>query len=256
MSGQPSADPELPNAARVYDYLLGGACNFEPDRVFADRFIAAMPEAKAAARHNRDFLRRVVRWCRAEGITQFLDLGSGIPTVGNVHDTVPDARVVYVDHDPTAVAHSEIELADAPLTAPVLADMLDPDAVLGSEAVGRLLDLTEPIAVLMVAVLHFVADPMPAIRRYVDAIAPGSFLVITHGSADSARNGFDNVGRLYAEAGTPGVTRTRAEIEALIDGTDLVDPGVVWTPLWRPDTDPGDIDPRESLAYAVVGRRR
>lgn len=255
MSG-PAVDPDRPNAARVYDYLLGGACNFEPDRRFAERIVAAMPEARSAARENRDFLRRAVRYFRAQGITQFLDLGSGIPTVGNVHEAVPDARVLYVDVDPIAVAHSEVELAGCPRAEVVLADMLDPDTVLDSAATGRLLDLEQPIAVLMVSVLHFVPDPMPAIRRYVEAMAPGSHLAITHGTRDARHPNNDSAVRLYAETGTTSISRDRAEVEALIDGLDLVEPGVVWTPQWHPDTTPGDADPRESLIYAVVGRRR
>ena len=255
MSGPSAIDPDRPHPARIYDYLLGGACNFAPDREFANRFLAAMPGARTAARLNRDFLRRAVRYCQSQGIDQFLDLGSGIPTVGNVHETAPGASVVYVDFDPIAVAHAEIVLADTPTAAPVLADMLDAAAVLESDQVRALLDLDRPVAVLMVAVLHFVADPHQALRHYVDALAPGSHLVISHGTGDGRREGTDKVTKLYQDNGTPGVHRDKASVEALFAGTDLVDPGLVWTPLWHPDSDLGDLDPRDSLAYAGVGKK-
>ncbi|OLR91358.1 SAM-dependent methyltransferase [Actinokineospora bangkokensis] len=255
MSGPSAIDPERPHPARIYDYLLGGACNFAPDREFANRFVAALPEARTAAVLNRDFLRRAVRYCRAQGVDQFLDLGSGIPTVGNVHETAPDARVVYVDSDPIAVAHSEIVLADTPLAAPLLADMLDAESVLDSAPVRALLDLDRPVAVLMVAVLHFVPDPHDALRQYIAAMAPGSHLVISHGTRDAHPEGLDQAGKLYRDNGTPGTPRDKREVEALFTGTTLLPPGVVWTPLWHPDTTPTDPDPRNSLAYAGVGRK-
>lgn len=254
MSGSPEIDTDRPHPARVYDYLLGGACNFEPDRAFAAQIVAAMPQVAVAARVNREFLRRAVRFCTARGIDQFLDLGSGIPTVGNVHETAPGARVVYVDSDPIAVAHSEIELRDVPNAGVVLADLLDVDAVLGSEAVGRLLDLDRPLAVLVVAVLHFVPEPAAALARYVEAMAPGGVLVLSHGTSDAPRERSPDVNRAYAESGTPGIGRDRAQIAELCAGVDLVDPGIVWTAEWHPDA-PLAADPSESMAYAAVGIR-
>src|SRR6266496_362687 len=178
-------DLDRPNAARIYDYFLGGACNFEHDREFADKFLKIMPEAELAARRNRAFLRRAVRFCVEQGIRQFLDIGSGIPTVGNVHEIAqgmdPECRVLYVDNEPVAVAHSELMLEGNENAAVLQADLCDPDTVLGSQSAQQLLNFDEPLGLLMVAVLHFVpdtADPQSAIARYISALAPGSFYVL------------------------------------------------------------------------------
>lgn len=169
-----SIDVDKPNLARIYDYFLGGACNFAPDRELADRLVEVIPEAERAAQQNRAFLGRAVRFCAEQGIRQFLDLGSGIPTVGNVHEiaqrVVPECRVVYVDIDPVAVAHGELMLEADHRVDVVLADMVDTDRVLDSEPVRRLLDLQAPLAVLMVGMLHWIpdaVDPWRAVARYV-----------------------------------------------------------------------------------------
>ncbi|GLW95744.1 SAM-dependent methyltransferase [Actinokineospora globicatena] len=245
-------DPDRPHPARIYDYLLGGACNFAPDRAFAEQFLRVMPGAADAARLNRAFLRRAVRFGVDAGVTQFLDLGSGIPTVGNVHETAPGARVLHVDNDPIAIAHSEIELADAPNATAVLGDLRDTDAVLAAAA--EVLDLTRPVGLLMLAVLHFVDEPHEPLRRYTDAIAPGSYLAITHGTADGAPDKREDVLRLYASSGSPATPRDRAQVADLVDGLVVEPPGVVWTPLWRPD-EPAAGNPAQSLTYAVVARK-
>ncbi|MBM7769931.1 hypothetical protein JOD54_000135 [Actinokineospora baliensis] len=245
-------DPDRPHPARIYDYLLGGACNFEPDRAFAEQFLRVMPGAADAARLNRAFLRRAVRHCADNGVTQFLDLGSGIPTVGNVHETAPEARVLYVDNDPIAIAHSEIELADATNATAVLGDLRDPDAVLSAAA--GVLDFDRPIGLLMLAVLHFVAEPEEPLRRYLSAMVPGSFVAITHGTADEEPDKREDVLRLYASSGSPAHPRDRAQVAALVDGLEIVDPGVVWTSQWRPDL-PAATDPARSMTYAVVARK-
>src|SRR5690349_13880313 len=177
-------DLTKPSAARIYDYFLGGGCNFEIDRQFADRFLKVMPEAELVARRNRAFLGRAVRFCVDQGIRQFLDIGSGIPTVGNVHEiaqeAAPECRVLYVDNEPVAVAHSELMLEHNPNTAILQADLCDPGTVLNSASARRLLDLSAPMALLMVAVLHFVPDsaqPRLAIEQYLKALAPGSLFV-------------------------------------------------------------------------------
>ncbi|WP_091455233.1 SAM-dependent methyltransferase [Actinokineospora iranica] len=247
-------DPERPHQARVYDYLLGGACNFEPDRIFAEKFLAAMPHVGIAARLNRHFLQRAVRYCLDQGIHQFLDLGSGIPTVGNVHETAPGAHVVYVDKDPIAVACGDVELRDVPTAETVHADLCDPDAVLGSAAVRNLIDFTKPVAVLMVAVLHYIPDPHPAITRYVAEMAPGSFLVLSHGTGDGNPDNGEDVVRLHEGAGVLPSPRTHAEVTALCADLHLVPPGVVWTPLWRPDSAP-ITNPTDAMSYAAVARR-
>jgi hypothetical protein len=250
-----SVDLDRPNAARIYDYLLGGAANFEQDRVFAEKLLEVMPQARAAAQLNRAFLRRAVRFCVEAGVTQFVDIGSGIPTSGNVHEIAPDARVLYVDNEAVAVAHSELLLGDNELASCMLGDLTDPDPVLASTAV----DWSQPIALLMVAVLHFVPDsarPREAVARYVSALAPGSYLVLSHGAENPKLAGVDEVDRLYRTSANPGVRRTEEEITAFFDGMELVPPGLVWTPQWHPDSpdEVGD-DPESSLVMAGVARK-
>ncbi|WP_018686401.1 SAM-dependent methyltransferase [Actinokineospora enzanensis] len=247
-------DPDRAHPARIYDYLLGGACNFEPDRVLAERILEVMPGAAEAARVNRAFLRRAVRYCADQGIQQFLDLGSGIPTVGNVHETAPGSRVAYIDNDPIAVAHSEIELADTPTAEAVLGDLCDPDGVLDAEPVRRLIKPDEPVAVLMVAVLHFIPEPYDALARYVAAMPSGSYLALTHGTVDTKPPSSGDVINLYENSGSSVAPRSREEVAALCDGLAIVEPGVVWTPEWHPDA-PLTADPRDAMAYAVVARK-
>ncbi len=255
-----SIDLERPNAARVYDYLLGGACNFEVDRVFAQRLVEFAPQTRAILRHNRAFLGRAVRFCVEQGIRQFLDLGSGIPTVGNVHEiaqrAAPECRVVYVDNEQIAVAHSELMLEHNDNADVMLANLLDVNTVLGSEPVRRLIDFSQPMAVILAAVLHFVPDeanPHQAVARYVDAMAPGSFLVLSHG-AHTGEHRYRVVRRMYDQSGTPAAVRTREQIQAFMTGTDIVEPGVVWTPQWRPEVSPGD-QPAPAVIYGAVGRK-
>jgi hypothetical protein len=250
-----SIDLERPNAARVYDYLLGGAANFETDRVFADKLLEMMPLAKPAARMNRAFLRRAVRFCVSAGIDQFLDIGSGVPTAGNVHEIAPDARVQYVDNEPVAVTHSELLLRDNPNASCMLGDLTDPEPILAAST----LDFSRPVALLMVAVLHFIpeeAGPREAVARYVSMLAPGSYVVLSHGAERPTTPAPTEVDRLYETSANPGVRRTPAEIEAFFDGLELVEPGLVWTPEWRPDS-PADAidDPPSSLVLAGVARK-
>jgi hypothetical protein len=254
-----SIDLDRPNAARIYDYLLGGAANFEQDRVFAEKLLEVMPLARPAARLNRAFLRRAVRFCVEQGIRQFVDVGSGIPTAGNVHEIAqavdPTARVLYVDNEPVAVTHSELLLADNPYASSMHGDLTDPEPVLASP----LIDFSQPVAVLMVAVLHFVPDsagPHEAVARYVSAMAPGSFLVLSHGRENPAPATRDEVGRLYQQSSNPGVLRSPEQIARFFDGLELVEPGLVWTPQWRPESpeDVGD-HPESSLVCAGVARK-
>lgn len=252
-----SIDLDRPNAARVYDYLLGGGCNFEPDRVFADTLLKTNPEADEMVRLNRAFLGRAVRFCVSQGVRQFLDLGSGLPTAGNVHEiaerAAPGCRVVYVDNEPIAVEHGQLMLDGNDHAAVAWADVVDVDAVLGSQPVQRLIDFTQPVAITMAAVLHFVpdsADPYQVVARYVQAMTSGSFLVVSHGAGADER--LLQYGRqLYGQPITP---RTREDIRALLADTQLVDPGVVWTPQWRPEFDPGH-HPERARIYAAVGRK-
>jgi hypothetical protein len=184
-------DLSRPSAARVYDYYLGGSHNLEVDRRMAREAISLWPDLPEIMQTNRAFLRRSVRYLTGQGITQFLDVGSGIPTVGNVHEAArqadPRARVVYVDSDPLAVAHSRAILAGDEHPAVVHADVREPETILWDPTVRTTLDLDRPIAVLMVAVLHFVSDehdPFGAVARVRDRLAPGSHLVLSHASAE------------------------------------------------------------------------
>jgi SAM-dependent methyltransferase len=255
-------DIDRPSAARVYDYYLGGSHNFAVDRDMARQAIADWPDLPRVLQANRAFMRRAVRFCVSQGIDQFLDVGSGIPTVGNVHEVAqaedPAARVVYVDIDPVAVAHSGALLADDPRTEVVHADFLDVDAVLGAPATRAVLDLDRPVALLAVALLHFVGDesrPAEALARYRDALAPGSHLVLSHASADiMPPERADEHVALYRRTATPMSMRPHDEVEAFFDGFTLLEPGVVGIPFWRPD---GPVPPgaERNPGYAGVGRR-
>jgi hypothetical protein len=252
---------ERPSVARVYDYYLGGSHNFAVDRQVGRRTIELWPDLPLAMQANRAFLRRSVRYLVTQGITQFLDLGSGIPTQGNVHEVAqvasPEARVIYVDIDPMAVAHSRAVLAGNPRADIVQADLRDLPAILDDPRSRRLLDLTQPIGVLMVAILHFIPDQADAasiVAQYRNIMASGSYLALTHGAqSDQA----EPTAEFYRRTTAPFVLRTRPEIEALLDGFDLVPPGLVFWPLWRPDS-PADVDdhPERFSGYAAVGHRK
>jgi O-methyltransferase involved in polyketide biosynthesis len=252
-------DITRPSVARVYDYYLGGSHNFAADREFAREVIAVMPDMPRVAQENRAFLRRAVRHLCDAGVDQFLDLGSGIPTAGSVHEVAPDATVVYVDHDPVAVTHSRTLLAGQDRVVVAAADLRDPDAVLADPIVSATLDTSRPVAVLLVSVLHFVADdrdPAGFIARYLRDLPAGSHLVLSHATAES-RPGAADAQALYNRSRSPqGMRmRSRAEVEALFDGVRLLEPGVVRIPHWRPESPddvPADVD--SYPGFAGVGR--
>ena len=256
-------DISRPSVARVYDYYLGGSHNFESDREFAQEALRAFPELPAVLRDGRRLLARMVRRLCALGVEQFLDLGSGIPTEGNVHEVArsacASAVVVYVDHDPVAVTHSRALLADVPWAHVAAADIRDPREVLARAAECGL-DLARPVAVLAVSVLHFVGDderPADLMAAYMDAVAPGSYLAISHAGRDGRPEAVD-VERVYRGPGSPNAMRmrTRAEIAALFGDLELVEPGLVAPPLWWPD--PADDPPLVAADYpgvAGLGRR-
>jgi hypothetical protein len=256
-------DADTPSAARIYDYALGGLHNFAADRAAADAFFSLVPDAPLVARSNRAFLQRAVRYCAEQGIAQFLDLGSGIPTVGNVHEVAqrinPDSRVVYVDNEAVAVAHTREIIDGQQSVAIVDADMRDPDAVLGAPETRRLLDFGRPIALMMVAVLHYVSkddDVAGIISRYRSALAPGSFVAVSHTTEDPRPEVEAVIRQVFEQTGTPIIHRDRDEVTALLDGLDIVEPGVVWTPQWRPD-DENDVlhdEPSRSATFAAVAR--
>ena len=258
-------DAKPATAARIYDYMLGGTHNFPADREAAQQVVQVWPLAPALARTNRAFLRRVVRTLTGAGIGQFLDLGSGIPTAGNVHELAPQARVVYVDIDPVAIAESHEILDDQERVTALRADLTQPETVLDHPEVRRLLRFDEPIAILSVAVLHFVADDAlayGALERYVAAAAPGSYLAISHGSVpeeahiDELSQTAENV--YQARTSTPVQGRSRAGVERFFAGLELVEPGLVWLPQWRPaPDDAADFadHPAECLILGGVGRK-
>ncbi|WIM98769.1 SAM-dependent methyltransferase [Actinoplanes oblitus] len=258
-------DPNKPSAARIYDAFLGGKHNFAADRVVAGRAVELVPGLPEIVRANRAFLRRSVRYALARGVDQFLDLGSGIPTEGNVHEVAqeidPAARIAYVDIDPTAVLYAQDLLAANPHAVVIRADLQEPESVLGGHALRDLLDLSRPIAVLMVAVLHFTPDSprlAAALRGYRAAVAPGSLLAISHATSSGADPAaVDRVADLYNRTGTPLVLRDRDQVAALFDGWDLVEPGVVYSPQWHPDpADAAVHDPAGFLTLAGVGLAR
>ncbi|WP_226899767.1 SAM-dependent methyltransferase [Nonomuraea phyllanthi] len=229
-------DHETPNLARMYDYMLGGKDNFAVDRLAIEQLAELIPEAVPLARANRAFLQRAVRYVAAAGVRQFLDLGSGLPTQGSAHEVAPDARVVYVDHDPVVAAHAGALLGHTGRAAFVQADLLDPAAVLAGA--GRFLDLREPVGVLLVSILHFLPDaahPQRAVAALRESLPPGSHLVITHVTS----MGRLEDGERYRGAGTDdpggGTDRTPAEIRAFFGDFPLEPPGLVQAVDWRPD---------------------
>jgi len=262
-------DRKPATAARIYDYLLGGTNNFPADRQAAATLLAQVPDIPVFARSNRAFVHRAARFLVEHGIRQFLDIGSGIPTQGNVHDVVqrvaPQSRVVYVDIDTVAVAESLEILEGNPHATAVRADLRDPRGILEHPATRQLLDFDQPVAVLLAAVLHFVADDDMAhqvVKELVSTVVPGSYLLVSHGTADGipvqeVKTG--EVAEVYRrQTATPSTQRTRAQVQRFFAGLDLVDPGLVWTADWRPDptqTDPTDGNPRRSMAWAGLGRK-
>jgi hypothetical protein len=237
-------DINQPSPARVYDAWLGGAHNFAADRAFAERVASVMPELPAALLANRRFLRRAVEFLVGRGVTQFLDLGSGIPTVSNVHEIAfaanPRSRVAYVDCDPVAVAHAERLLAGDERVAICRHDLRDPYAVLSDSAVTGLLDFSRPVAVLMFAVLHFVGDedrPGALVARYLRDLSPGSYLALSHATTDTPdASGAGRVGQaadLYTDTVAGFHLRSRAEVSELFEDLELVEPGLADVTTWH-----------------------
>jgi SAM-dependent methyltransferase len=255
----PGADLNRASAARMYDYYLGGAHNFAVDRELADQALALFPDGQLIAQANRAFLHRAVRYLLAQGVRQFIDVGSGIPTAGNVHEIAADARVLYVDHDPVAVAHSELILRDHPNARVLEADLRRPQEILDAPVLTELLDLDRPVGLLLVSVLHFVSEddhPDDLIKRFRDRLAPGSHLVISQGTGENRSAEVKKLAEIYRSTSTPVTYRTRDRIRELFDGWDLVEPGVVWLPEWNPDW-PDDVgpDPAATVVGAGVGRK-
>ncbi|GAB3486227.1 SAM-dependent methyltransferase [Nocardiopsis coralliicola] len=241
-SAPAGVDTTVPSSARLYDYYLGGKNNYEVDRAAAERILAAVPELRMAARANRAFLRRAVEAMCAEGVDQFIDVGAGLPAEGPVHEVarrhLPDARVVYVDHDPAVRAHADALLVDRPdSTAAVQADLRDPDAVFADRELRERIDLSRPVGLLLIAVLHFIKDeeqPYALVERYLEHLPPGSFLVISHLEKDSQPERARFLEQMYESTSSPGQIRTQAEVRRFFDRAALLDPGVVHLADWRP----------------------
>lgn len=250
-----------PNAARMYDYYLGGTANLEVDRQAAEEQLAVIPTTRDWARENRAFLGRAVRFMIEQGIDQFLDLGSGIPTVGNVHEIAhhhnPEARVAYVDFEPVAVAHARYLLGDDPRVTVVQEDIRYPQRVLDAPGIRKLLDFSRPVGVLAVAILHFVPDsddPVGVVRGYRSACVPGSYLAVSHLSRVTFTDEQMAHGHsVYNRTSTPGTLRSREEIAAMFEGYQLVDPGLVLLPEWRPDRPVDHRTAQWTNSYAGVG---
>jgi SAM-dependent methyltransferase len=246
---------DIPHPARVYDFMLGGKDNFAADREMAEVGLRVMPEMLVSSRANRDFLVRAVRYLRDQGIRQFLDIGTGLPVSPNTHEIVqesdPDARIVYVDNDPVVFMRAEALMAENDRIAVVRADLRDVDEVL-SEA-GKLLDFSKPVALLFVAVLHCVTDdddPAAIAARYIRALAPGSYVVISHSTDEFEPERTHQASAAAMERGAVWLPRGKDAIGAMFNGLELLDPGLVRVAYWRPDTAPG---PNADQAWAYGG---
>jgi len=265
----PGVDPTRPSPARVYDYLLGGTHNFPVDREVAERLKAGVPDTVDGMFANRGFHGRAAVWMAQRGIRQFIDIGSGLPTQRNTHESVhrvaPDARVAYVDVDPMVAAVGNDLLAADGTTAVITADLREPDSVLGHPDLRRLIDFAEPAGVLMTAVLHFVpdaSDPWSLVARYMAAVTPGSYLGLSHGTSDRFSARALQTGRdTFANAAEHLYLRPKADIERLFDGLELVppysgaEPGIVYVGLWgAEDLRAADTD-GSRLMYCGVARR-
>jgi SAM-dependent methyltransferase len=261
----PEIDVTKPHPARMYDYFLGGKDNFAADRAIATQVLDSWGSVRTAVRENRAFLGRAVKYLASEaGISQFLDLGTGLPSANNVHEVAqainPEARVVYADNDPIVLAHARALLASGPrgVTAYLDADVRNPDTILANPIVRDTLDFGMPIALMLVAVLHFLPDeddPRQIVQTLVDALPPGSYLVASHATAEHNPEGLSGAGRAYSQGGMRGAIRNSDEFgELAFDGLELVDPGVVLVSEWRPE-EPIRPMPSEVNTYGGVARK-
>jgi S-adenosyl methyltransferase len=255
---------EVPSAARVWDYFLGGSHNFAVDRQVADAAIAMKPDMPQLARAVRLFLRRAVETIARAGGSQFLDIGAGIPTVGNVHEVAaridPDVKVAYVDHDPVAVTHGRALLEGNERVIAVHGDARFPKEVLLNSEVCALLDFDRPIGLLMCGLLHFVPDafdPAAIVAELLGALAPGSYLMVQHATHDAQPEATIKMLEMWnANSPEPMYWRSRERITAFFDGLTLLEPGVVFLPEWGrgPDEAP-DPQPERFASYAALGRK-
>jgi hypothetical protein len=260
----PRVDASVPNVARMYDYLLGGKDNFAADRDAAAELLSLIPDAQAACHHNRVFVRRAVRYLAGQaGIRQFIDIGTGLPTQGNVHDiaqaTAPDARVAYVDYDPVVVSHAQALLATTPTVAVINGDLRNPEQILTDPALRNLIDFSEPVAILLAAILHFIADdehPYQIAETLKAAIPPGSYLVLSHITADEVPEETSRKAQsIYEHATAPVFPRSREAIRRFLDGLETASkPGVTDVRLPQPWAPPAPDEPKPAHPLIVDGR--
>lgn len=257
---------DRPNPGRIYDYLLGGSHNFAVDREVAERMIAIFPDVPLWMRANRAFLRRAITFLAKRGIDQFMDIGSGMPTIGNVHTIAqqinPATRVVYVDHDPLVARQSEALVRDNPFVVVLEQDARDPAAILDHADVRTLLDFRRPIAVTLVGLLHFLTDDDEAehvVQALRDAVPAGSYLAISHGTTEQAPvEALRQFVQLYEQSTTPGKARERWQIARFFEELDLVEPGLVFVPQWQPEHE-DDLfvaEPHRACNLGGVGYKR
>ena len=255
--------PDIPSPARIYDYLLGGKDNYPADRQAGDEIAAYLPNVREACRWNRVFLRGAVNFLAADaGIRQFIDIGTGLPASGHVHDIArqadPATRIVYVDNDPVVLAHGRNMLHGVPNTVILSHDLRAPAEILADPELRRLIDFSEPVAVLLVAILPFISDaddPAGIIRELLAPFPAGSYLALSHATADGTPV-VNEAAKVYDEATAQAHVRRRDAVLALVDGLDLVPPGLVWTPQWHLEPGAGvPSRPADSLCYALVARK-
>ena len=259
----PFVDASVPNVARIYDYLLGGKDNYSADRNAAVELVRLIPDALRAAHHNRRFLQRAVRFLTADaGVRQFIDIGAGLPTQGNVHEVAqdinPDARILYVDYDPVVISHAQALLVKNPFVVAINRDLRDPAQIIAHPALQALIDLNKPVAILLVAVLHFIRDvdePHEIVEELKAAMPAGSYLVVSHVTADEIpAQTTAKVRELYNHATAPATPRTRAQIERFFDGMEIVAPGLTDASMWRAESTPLGETSR-TLFYGGIGRK-
>jgi len=235
-------DVTTPSVARMYDYYLGGKDNYAADREAARLVLGSAPDVPLAALENREFLKRAMRYLAAErGISQFVDIGPGLPTQGNIHQLShqhdPEAKVVYIDNDASVLVHSRALLDGVPGVALLAGDLREPEAILAAQSLRAVIDFSRPVALLMTLVLHFVSpddDPYGLVAAYRDALCPGSFLVVSHVTGDDREPGMLAGVGAYENASAPLILRTRSQVQEFFNGFDLIDPGVVFLSQWRP----------------------
>lgn len=258
-------DTTVPQSARVYDYLLGGKDNFAPDRAVGGALMQAVPALPRMVRAQREFLARAVEFLVAEaGIRQFLDIGTGIPSANNVHEVAqriaPETRVVYVDNDPIVLAHARalMPITSAGETAFIQADLREPKAILADPTLRSTIDLTQPVALMLVGILMHLHDdekPYEIVATLLEGLPSGSYLTLTHPSADFDQSGMTALAGAAEQGGIPYVPRSRADVERFSNGLELVEPGVVPILGWRPDPGAEDVDVNSVYGWASVARK-